>query len=227
MSAVLKKFEEIKKRAEEFILERYPKGCVIIQVGSATCEEAAGSDVIYEEFKKHIKASGEKNILIKRVGCTGRCSLEPIVSVFVPGKKLEVYKSVDVKLAGEIFMSHIMKGVILEEHLIDKECEILQRSQPQKQLEKQAITHKFFEVYADIPFYCMQTRIALRNSGLIDPLSIYEYIKYGGFSSVAKILDRNNPKEIVNEVVDSKLRGRGGAGFPTGKKWAYITEKSE
>lgn len=227
MDGVLKKFEEIKKRANEFILERYPNDCVIIQVGSATCEIAAGSDVVFEEIKKHIRASERKNVLIKHVGCTGRCSMEPIVSVFVPGKKLAVYKNVDAKLASEIFISHVINGIVLEDHLIDKECEVLQKSMQQKQLEKQAITHKFFEVYADIPFYCSQTRIALRNSGLIDPLSIYEYIKYGGFLSVANILDRNNPKEVVDEVIDSKLRGRGGAGFPTGKKWSYITRQSQ
>ncbi len=226
MGAILKKFEEIKKRANEFILEKYPKECIIIQVGSATCEIASGSNVVFEEFRKHIKASGKKNVLIKHVGCTGRCSMEPIVSVFVPGKKLVVYKNVDSNVAYEIFMSHIMKGNVVEKHLLDKECEILQRTKTQKQLEKQPITHEFFEVYADIPFYCMQTRIALRNSGLIDPLSIYEYIKYGGFQAVANILEKNNPKEVVDEVVFSKLRGRGGAGYPTGKKWSFITENS-
>jgi NADH:ubiquinone oxidoreductase subunit F (NADH-binding)/(2Fe-2S) ferredoxin/NAD-dependent dihydropyrimidine dehydrogenase PreA subunit len=226
VGAVLKNFDEIKKRANDFISEKYPKDCIIIQVGSATCEVAAGSNIIVEEFRKNIKASGKKNILIKHVGCTGRCSMEPVVSVFIPGKKLVVYKNVDSKLAYEIFISHILQGSILTEHLIDKECEILQRTQIQKQLEKQAITHKFFEVYADIPFYCMQTRIALRNSGLIDPLSIYEYINYGGFQALANILEKNNPKEVVEEVTLSKLRGRGGAGFPTGKKWSFITEKS-
>lgn len=226
MGSVLNKFEEIKKRANEFILKKYPKDCVIIQIGSATCEKASGSDVVFEEFKKHINSSGRKDLLIKQVGCTGRCSMEPIVSIFVPGKKLVVYKNVDAKLAYDIFTSHIMKGIILEEHIIDKECEVLQRSQPQKQLEKQSITHKFFEVYADIPFYCMQTRIALRNSGLVDPLSIFEYIKYGGFHALASILEKNDPKEVLEEVTISKLRGRGGAGFPTGKKWSFITQNS-
>lgn len=226
MGSVIKRFEEIKKRANEDILKKYPSDSIIIQVGSATCEIASGANVVYDEFIKHIKASGKKNIIIKHVGCTGRCSMEPIVSIFVPGKKLVVYKNVDPKLASEIFLSHILKGEILEDHIIDKECEVLQRSQTQKQLEKQPITHKFFEVYADIPFYCMQTRVALRNSGLIDPLSINEYIKYGGFQALANILEKNNPKEVVEEVIASKLRGRGGAGFPTGKKWSFITDKS-
>ena len=95
MITVLKKFEEIKKRANEFILERYPKDSIIIQIGSATCEIASGSNIIFDEFKKQIKASKRKDILLKSVGCTGRCSMEPIVSIFIPGKKLEVYKNVD------------------------------------------------------------------------------------------------------------------------------------
>ncbi|KKM81043.1 MAG: NADP-reducing hydrogenase subunit HndC [Candidatus Anoxychlamydiales bacterium] len=219
-------FQKIKKRASEFLLEKYPESCIVIQIGSATCENAAGSDVVFKEFKKHIKAAGRKDVILKHVGCTGRCSLEPIVSIKIPSKKLTVYKNVDSKLVNEIFMSHIKEGKILEEHLIDKECKIPEKSKSQKELEKQPITHKFFEVYADIPFYCMQTRIALRNSGLVDPLSVYEYIQYGGFNATANILEKNDRKHVIDEVTKSKLRGRGGAGFLTGKKWNFITDKS-
>jgi len=226
VGAILEKFQSIKQKADEFLKEKYPEDHVIIQVGSATCEIAAGSNVVFDEFKKQIKASGRKDISLKHVGCTGRCSLEPIVGIHMPGKKLVVYRNVDSKLVDDIFSSHIKDGKILEEHLIDKVCDNLQRTQSQKQLEKQPITHEFFEAYADIPFYCMQTRISLRNSGLIDPLSLYEYIKFGGFGALAKVLEKNDPKNVVEEVSKSKLRGRGGAGFLTGKKWGYITDKS-
>ncbi|MFA6119023.1 MAG: NADH-quinone oxidoreductase subunit NuoF [Parachlamydiales bacterium] len=227
MSA-LENFEKIKQKANKFILEKYPKDSILIQVGSATCEVAAGANVVWDEFTKLIKASKRKDVILKHVGCTGRCSLEPIVSVFIPGKRLSVYKKVDAKLANEIFSSHILKGTALEDHLIDRECERLAKSRTdvQKQLESHAITHEFFEVYADIPFYCLQSRIALRNSGLIDPLCIEEYIKFGGFKSLAEVLQKNDAKHVVDEVIKSKLRGRGGAGFLTGKKWSFINDNS-
>ncbi|NGX35367.1 MAG: NADP-reducing hydrogenase subunit HndC [Candidatus Anoxychlamydiales bacterium] len=226
MGSVLENFQKIKKRSEEFLAEKYPANCIVIQVGSATCEDAAGSKTVYSEFKKHIKTSGRKDVILKHVGCTGRCSLEPIVAVKMPEKRLEVYKKVDEKLVNDIFMSHIMKGEVLQDHLLEKECRVVDKTEAQKELEKQVITHKFFEAYSDIAFYCMQSRIALRNSGLLDPLSIYEYIKYGGFGALSNVLEKNDPKNVIQEVKDSKLRGRGGAGFLTGKKWSFITDKS-
>ncbi|NGX62888.1 MAG: NADP-reducing hydrogenase subunit HndC [Candidatus Anoxychlamydiales bacterium] len=219
-------FDKIQKKAKKFIDEKYPKDFIVIQIGSATCENAAGSDIVFKEFKKHIKASNRKDIIVKHVGCTGRCSLEPIVGIFSPGKKMAAYKKVDAKLVNEIFMSHIMKGTILEEHLIDKECKPVERTKSQKELEKHPITHEFFEVYADMPFYCMQTRVALRNSGLVDPLSVYEYITFAGFNALAKVLEKNDRKNTIDEVTKSKLRGRGGAGFLTGKKWNFIKDDS-
>jgi len=119
-----------------------------------------------------------------------------------------------------------MKGEVLQDHLLEKECRVVDKTEAQKELEKQVITHKFFEAYSDIAFYCMQSRIALRNSGLLDPLSIYEYVKYGGFGALSNVLEKNDPKNVIQEVKDSKLRGRGGAGFLTGKKWSFITDKS-
>jgi len=226
VSKVLDNFENLKNKAKKFVLQRYPKDNIVIQIGSATCEIASGSNRVWDEFKKLIKVSKRKDILLKAVGCTGRCSLEPIVAVHIPKQKLAVYKKVDTKLAGEIFSSHIVNGKVLNEHLIERENEKLPKTKSQKQLESEHVSHDFFKIYADIPFYCLQTRIALRNSGLIDPLSPYEYILYGGFKALADVLDKNDPKAIVDEVSKSKLRGRGGAGFLTGKKWSFITDKS-
>ncbi|MBN2480022.1 MAG: 4Fe-4S binding protein [Parachlamydiales bacterium] len=221
-------FEVLRKKALEKVIEIHPEDKIVIQVGSATCEIASGSLNVYDEFQKHIKTSSRNDIILKRVGCTGRCSLEPIVSVFIPSQKLVVYKQVDAAAVHEIFMSHVIGGKPVEKYLLLKECSLLKSpTKAQKTLESKPITHEFFEVYGDVPFYCQQTRIALRNSGLIDPLSIYEYIKFGGFKSVAKILDQNDPKSVIEEVQKSKLRGRGGAGFLTGKKWSFITEKSK
>lgn len=227
MTDILKQFEKLENDSLKVIEKKYPPNSIVIQVGSATCEIASGSNQVFDTFKQLIKSSKQENIILKVVGCTGRCSLEPIVTVFMPGKKLFVYKQVDTNLAEDIFKYHILKDEVLKDHLIDRECEALERNRETSILSKDAIKHDFFKKYQDISFYCMQTKVALRNSGLIDPLCINEYIKFGGFKAFAKVLNENNPKKVIDEVTKSKLRGRGGAGFLTGKKWSFITEKSE
>jgi len=82
------------------------------------------------------------------------------------------------------------------------------------------IGRKFFELYGDVAFFNQQTRVALRHNGVIDPESIEEYFHYRGFEGLAKVLDRGEAKWVIDEITDSKLRGRGGGGYPTGKKWA-------
>ena len=220
---VLQQYENLKNRAEQELKKIDPSRMIQIQVGSATCENAAGSNIVAEEFRKHIKASGRTDVIIRRVGCTGRCSLEPIVSISVPQKKLITYQHVDREGVHEIFISHVMGGKIVEKYLLPP-CEVVMREKKtsaQKQLINQPITHEFFEVFGDVPFYCQQSRIALRNVGLVDPENIYEYIHFQGFSSLAKVLESKNPQKLVDEVTLSKLRGRGGAGFPTGIKWGF------
>ena len=226
---VLESYENLKKRAEKE-LEKINKSKMIqIQIGSATCENAAGSEMVAQEFLKHIKASGRSDVIIRRVGCTGRCSLEPIVSINVPGKKLVTYKQVDRDGVHEIFISHITGGKIVDKYLLPP-CEVVmgqKKTEAQRQLISQPITHEFFEVFGDVPFYCQQSRIALRNSGLVDPENIYEYIHFQGFSSLAKVLEKKDPNSVVEEVLTSKLRGRGGAGFPTGVKWGFAVKNQE
>ena len=200
---------------------------MLIQVGSATCEDAAGAKVVAEEFKKHIRSSRRNDIVLREVGCTGRCSLEPIVSVFIPNQPMTVYQEVDAKGVHEIFMDHIMGGKVVAKYLLNTCAEKENKNPAQQALEKQPITHEFFEVYGDVPFYCSQTRIALRNVGLIEPLNLYEYVHNQGFSSLATVLANGGPQWVIEEVTKSNLRGRGGAGFPTGKKWGFVVANKE
>lgn len=200
---------------------------VVIQVGSATCENAGGAEDIAKEFEKNIQASGRKDIFLRRVGCTGRCSLEPIVSVFMPGQAMSTYQEVTPEKAHEIFVSQIQNGKAKEEYLLGKVCEINVLSEAQKKLAKEDVTKDFYVAYGDKPFYCKQARIALRNAGIINPLSLAEYVKHDGFKSLAAVLEKHSPDWVIDEVTKSKLRGRGGGGFSTGLKWSFARKNEE
>lgn len=218
-----------KKSMEE--LKNFQKNySVVIQIGAATCENAAGSEEVLDEFKKSIALSKRKDIYLKNVGCTGRCSQEPIITILQNGK-MSTYKQVDRKKAHEIFLSHVLNNKPIEEYLLDKACRLdkskEKKSAVQKQLESQSITHEFFEFYGQLPFYCLQSRVALRNCGLVDPENILDYVRFKGFSSLAKVLAENNPEKVVKEVGEAKLRGRGGAGFNTATKWGFARKSEE
>ena len=112
-------FERLKKRAGAVLAESGDAARIQIQIGSATCEHAAGSLEALDEFEKHIQASGREDIIIHKTGCTGRCSKEPIVGITVPGKMPVKYERVDRALVHKIFSSHIQKGMPLVENALD------------------------------------------------------------------------------------------------------------
>ncbi|OGT05985.1 MAG: NADH dehydrogenase [Gammaproteobacteria bacterium GWF2_41_13] len=204
-----------------------------IRVGSATCEDAAGASEVADEFKKNIAASGRTDIYLRSVGCTGRCSCEPIVTVLVPGQKMVVYQKVNRETAHRIFMSHLKEGKIAEEYLLSpnpvcsREASPVKRSLTQEALAAYPITKEFFDLYGEVPFYSCQSRVTLRNAGIIDPENIYEYMLRHGFAALVIALTKRDPEWIVNQVTLSKLRGRGGGGFPTSKKWQIARANEE
>lgn len=231
---VLDKYKILQEQAQQSFSALCSPQAVQIRVGSATCENAAGADVVAAEFAKHIASSGNKNIYLHRVGCTGRCSCEPIVSISRPGEKMVVYQKVDREAVHKIFISHIQGNEIVPEYLLSNGDEDSQdKAQPhvgfcsQQELTGQEITKDFFELYGNVPFYKDQSRIALRNVGIIDPENIFEYINHCGFKALAVALEKNDPEFVINEVNISKLRGRGGGGFPTGKKWQFARANDE
>ncbi len=230
---VKKNFLALKERAKQELAKRESPEKIVIQIGSATCENASGANVVYEEFRKHILAAGKKEIELKRVGCTGRCSLEPIVTIFTPQNRYTTYRKVDREAVHEIFVSHILGNKICTQYLLEAELteeekkEKLKQSVKQKELCQVSIMRKYCEIYGDLPFYCSQTRVALRNCGIIDPENMHDYINANGFQALALILEKNDPEWVIAEVGASKLRGRGGAGFPTAKKWTFARANKE
>jgi NADH-quinone oxidoreductase subunit F len=162
---------------------------------------ANGADEVAEEFKKAISASGLKinvNIGFKTTGCHGYCENGPLVAL---KPKDILYLKVKPKDVAEIVEKSI-KGDELVERLLYKDIN----------------TKQIIAKYQEIPFYKYQKRIALRNIGDVDPTSIDDYILKDGYAGLAKALSMK-PEDIIKEVDLSGLRGRGGGGFPAGKKW--------
>ncbi len=124
---VSQQWAALAKKAEAVLKQRWTAAPLRIQVGSATCERAAGTDDVLDEFRKHLAAAGRTDILLHRTGCTGRCSREPIVGVMIPGTMPVKYERVDRKLVHEIFTSHVLGGQPVLGHVLDGPVEHLTR----------------------------------------------------------------------------------------------------
>ncbi len=116
---ISQQLETLVKKAEETLRQRIPGEPIRIQVGSATCENAAGSQQVWEEFRKHIAASGRTDIILHQTGCTGRCSREPIVGVLMPGQMPVKYERVDRDLVHAIFTQHVLQGQPVLDRVLD------------------------------------------------------------------------------------------------------------
>ncbi len=191
-----------------------------IAVGLATCGIATGAEEVYSAFLKGIE-SLKRDILLTKVGCIGYCREEPIVNVVIPGKALLLLSRVRPEDASEI-LKNLIDGDVPREKIV---CRVKEWDHL---LEKIHYGDGFTDVslYEDTPFFKHQRKIVLRNAGIINPEDIEEYIAVGGYRSLYKALTEMTPEMVIEEVKRSGLRGRGGAGFPTGLKWE-ITAKSE
>ena len=165
------------------------------------------SPKIIENFRRIIEEKGIKNVRVVQTGCFGLCAKGPIV-IIRPEETF--YAHVTPEDCEEIIQSHICEGKKVERLLCkDVNGEIV------KKLD-------------DLNFYKKQKRIALKNCGVIDPEQIDEYIAFDGYKALEKVLTSMKPDEVIDVISKSGLRGRGGAGFPTGKKWSFAkNEKSD
>jgi len=165
-----------------------------ISISSGTCGQARGSIKVVEAFKEETKGKVD----IKVTGCHGFCEAEPNVIIFPDGIFYQHLKPEDAK---EIVERTVLKGEIID-----------------RLLHKDTATGASFTYQKDIPFYKKQMRLLLGDNPFIDPTNIEDYIARGGYLSLAKAL-KMSPEEIIGMIKASGLRGRGGAGFPTWKKW--------
>ncbi len=186
----------------ENLIEQRPLDQPRILVCAGTGCIAKGSFQVAQAISEALKKAGSQlpvNLIMKRVGCQGFCEKGPLV-ILAPQK---------------IFYNHVKP---------EDATEIIQQTVINNQVIDRLLYHEpglveGMEKYEEIPFFAGQQRIALRNVGTIDPLDINEYIRQGGFKALLKALYNMKPDAVIKEIELSGLRGRGGGGFPTGKKW--------
>ena len=162
------------------------------------------SPAVAAEFEKLIKERGlENDVAIIKTGCFGLCANGPVCVVYPEGAFYSFVKVEDVR---EIVEEHLIKGRLVQRLLYK---------------EKSEATAETVRALSDTNFYKQQTRIALRLCGVINPENIDEYIAYDGYQALIKVLQTMTPQEVIDVIKNSGLRGRGGAGFPTGLKWQF------
>ncbi len=175
----------------------------VLCCGGTGCT-SSGSAQLIERFEQKIKENGlDKEVKVIRTGCFGLCEAGPVVIVYPEGT---FYSRVKVDDVDEIVTEHLLKGRKVQ-HLVYSD------HATHEQNANKALT--------DINFYKHQHRIALRNCGVIDPENIDEYIAFDGYMALEKALTTMTREQVIEEILKSGLRGRGGGGFPTGLKWKF------
>jgi NADH:ubiquinone oxidoreductase subunit F (NADH-binding)/(2Fe-2S) ferredoxin/NAD-dependent dihydropyrimidine dehydrogenase PreA subunit len=186
--------EDLKRKREGFAAERHGQAIrAKVNVHMGTCGIAAGARPILAAFNKELEKSAVRDVFLTNSGCAGLCSQEPMATVELAGRPPVLYVNLTEPKVHEIFEKHVLAGTVVEDYVL-----------------------------ADIPFFKKQVLIALRNRGLINPEKIDEAIARGGYKAMAKALSEMPAEKIINEIMRAGLRGRGGAGFPTGLKWQFV-----
>ena len=173
----------------------------VLVCGGTGCT-SSGSQRIRERLEKEIAANGlSEEVGVVKTGCFGLCALGPIMIVYPEGTFYSMVQEDDIP---EIVSEHLLKGRVVKRLLYDETTK----------------TDKIIPLN-ETNFYKKQHRVALRNCGVINPENIDEYIGTGGYEALGKVLTEMKPEDVIQILLDSGLRGRGGAGFPTGMKWKF------
>ena len=176
----------------------------VLICGGTGCT-SSGSKAIQKAFNEQIEIAGlSEEVKLVQTGCFGLCALGPVVIIYPDGT---FYSRVTPDDVPEIVSEHLLKGRVVER--------LVYADTGEEKVENVADVS-----LSDTAFYKAQHRVALRNCGVINPENIDEYIAMDGYAALGKVLTEMTPEEVIDVVLKSGLRGRGGAGFPTGRKWS-------
>jgi len=199
------------KSVEDFVALRSrlederANGVPVIIINAGTCGQASGANDLIRVAKREILESGyAETVRLRITGCHGFCEMEPSVLVEPGGVFYPKVKVDDVPR----IVKAVAEGVILEELLLED-----------------PVTGERFEREADVAFFKKQVRTLIGRSEKVDPIRLYDYIENGGYAALAKVLQKSDGAWVLEEVKASGLRGRGGAGFPTGIKWQMLADQ--
>lgn len=194
--------ESAKKRWSEFFESDKPR----ILVGAATCGRAAGALDVMEEFKKELSAAGiSDKVELVETGCLGLCYAEPLVEIRACGTPSVLYSNVSPKDVAKLVKEHVVGGNAVRE----KAEAVMSDAE-----------YDGIVPFKKHPMVELQKRVVLRNCGVINPDDFWHYLARGGYEGLERAFSMS-PEDVIEEMKKSGLRGRGGAGFPTGMKWSF------
>ena len=196
-----------------------------IRIGLGSCCVASGSDEIRKEVENTVNGSGLR-VKLKHVGCVGMCHQVPLVEIVPVNGEPTLYSKVRPEDVKDIVSSHFKPhGLLarLKSKLLDT-VEYIQTDAKWDGVERYALDYREKQV---VSFLGKQIPIATEYRGILNPIDIEEYRSRGGFQSIRKALLEMTPAEVIHEVRESGIRGRGGAGFPTGMKWELVARHQE
>lgn len=188
---------------------------------------SAGSELIFSNLQQAVKnkegADGHTDVV--RTGCMGLCSRGPLLRVESRGNNPVLYEEVSADLIQQIVDQHILtysRGSDTKD--VQPHDFLHLRSGHQRMDVPKGLARHLLPL--DSPFFTKQVKVVLSETGRIDPESLDDYLAHGGYQAIARVLGSMTPKEVCDEILNSGLRGRGGAGFPTGIKWHYVREET-
>ena len=193
---------------------------------------SAGAGQVHTTLDRAVTACNcdENEVEVVKTGCMGLCSEGPLVRVEEKEKNPVLYGNISSDLAQQIVSRHVPMGEIDEEtnseqhnqsetaHDILQYRASLRRARASTELDKNIIS-------LDLPFFTKQVKIVLSETGRINPDNLEDYLAHGGYKALAQVLDKKTPQDVCDEILQSGLRGRGGAGFPTGLKWDFVRQE--